>query len=158
VNRTLRHLFTTARAISRAFPDAVLDRVESAVTQAEAGGSGQIRIGIEAALPAVAVASGYSARERAIDVFSQLRVWDTEHNNGVLIYLLMADKDVEIVADRGLRAKVSQAQWEAICRAMEAHFRAGACEGAQQVGALLREHFPQAEGRNEMPNRPYVFR
>jgi uncharacterized membrane protein len=163
MNRFFRHFFTTARCIDRAFPDAAMDRIEAGVTAAELGTSGQIRIGIEASLPAIAVAAGYSARERAVDVFSQLRVWDTEHNNGVLIFLLMADKDVEIVADRGIDAKVGAAAWESICKEMEALFRNGEFEagvtlGAQRIGDHLREHFPAQSSRNELPNRPYVYR
>lgn len=163
MNRVLRHLLTTTRAVSRAFPDAALDRIEQAVAAAEAGTTGEIRVSIEAALPTMAVLAGQSARHRALEVFSQLRVWDTEDNNGVLIYLLMADKDVEIVADRGICAKVGAAVWEEICRAMEAHFRkgefeAGVIEGAQRVGELLRTHFPGTAAKNELPNRPHVFR
>ncbi len=164
LGRFVSHLCTTTRCIDRAFPAETLDRIETAVTAAEQGTSGQIRIGIEAALPAVAAFSGYSARERAIDVFSQLRTWDTADNNGVLIYLLMADKDVEIVADRGIHQAVGDAAWQKICKQMEARFakgefEAGVIEGAEAIGALLRAHFPaQLQGKNELPNRPFVYR
>ena len=97
-------------------------------------------------------------RERALDIFSQLRVWDTEHNNGVLIYLLLADRDVEIIADRGIDAHVGAAGWETICRAMEKDFRAGLFEhgvikGIEDVSRLLARHFPPAPPgrRNELP-------
>jgi uncharacterized membrane protein len=161
--RFFDHFFTTGRAIDKAFPEPALLRIEAVVTQAELGSTGQIRVAIEACLPAVAAWSGYSARERAIDVFSQLRVWDTEHNNGVLIYLLMADKNVEIVADRHIHARVGAARWEAICKRMEVHFakgefELGVCEGAKEIGELLRTHFPGNAASNELPNRPYLYR
>jgi uncharacterized membrane protein len=163
MSRFFRHLFTTPRCIDRAFSDSALARIEAAVTDAETGSTGQIRIGIEAALPALAASSGYSARERSIDVFSQLRVWDTEHNNGVLIYLLMADKDVEIVADRGIDRVVGHAAWQSVCKTMEqrfakGEFEAGVVEGAHAIGELLRTHFPGTAPRNELPNKPYVYR
>ncbi len=161
--RFFEHLFTTSRSIDRAFSDSSLSQLESAVTLSEQGTTGQIRIGIEAALPSVAVWSGYSARERSIDVFSQLRVWDTEHNNGVLIYLLMAERDVEIVADRGIHRAVGSARWQAICAQMEARFRkgefeAGLIEGVQAVGEQMRAHFPGQSAPNELANRPFIFR
>ncbi|HWS16137.1 MAG TPA: TPM domain-containing protein, partial [Candidatus Methylomirabilis sp.] len=106
---------------------------------------------------------GHSARERAIDVFSLLRIWDTERNNGVLIYLLLADRDVEIVADRGIHAKVGTEGWETICRPMETAFRQGDFEGGvirgiQAVTRHLVEHFPAAgDDRNELPDNPVVL-
>jgi uncharacterized membrane protein len=102
-------------------------------------------------------------RERAVEVFSQYRVWDTANNNGVLIYLLMAEHDVEIIADRGIAAKVSDAEWQAVCQEMETHFRAGrfregAIAGVEGVAALLARHFPHEGGdRNEQPNRPILL-
>jgi uncharacterized membrane protein len=104
-----------------------------------------------------------NARERALEVFGQLRVWDTERNNGVLIYLLMADRDVEIVADRGLNGLVQAAEWETVCQAMEADFRRGAYEagvrqGVKAIGELLARHFPPpANNRNELPDRPTLL-
>ena len=161
--RFFDHFFTSARAIDRAFPEPALVRIEEVVTAAEAGTTGQIRVAIEAHLPAIAAWSGYSARERSIDVFSQLRVWDTEHNNGVLIYLLMADKDVEIVADRHIHLATGSREWNRICKLMEAHFargefEKGICVGATEIGALLRKHYPGEAARNELPNRPYLYR
>ncbi len=107
--------------------------------------------------------AGQTARQRAIEVFSQLRVWDTEHNNGVLIYLLLADRDVEIVADRGVHAKLGQATWEAVCQEMEAAFRQGKFEegviaGIRSVGAHLARHYPQVGTKtNELPDRPVLI-
>jgi uncharacterized membrane protein YgcG len=161
--RFFDHFFASARAIDRAFPEPALLRIEEIVTAAEAGSTGQIRVAIEAYLPAITAWSGYSARERSIDVFSQLRVWDTEHNNGVLIYLLMADKDVEIVADRHIHRVVGAAEWHRICKLMETHFARGEFEqgvsvGAKEIGQLLRTHFPGESVKNELPNRPYLYR
>jgi uncharacterized membrane protein len=161
--RFIDHFFTRPRAIDRAFPEPALLRIEEVVTQAEAGTTGQIRVAIESHLPAIAAWSGYSARERSIDVFSQLRIWDTEHNNGVLIYLLMADKDVEIVADRHIHRAVGSAVWDSICKRMETHFarsefEQGVSSGAKEIGELLRTHFPGEAAKNELPNRPYLYR
>ena len=100
---------------------------------------------------------------RALDVFAQLRIWDTEHNNGVLIYLLLADRDVEIVADRGIHAKVGGRQWEDICRMMEtafaqADYEGGVISGVQVVSRHLLQHFPaSASGKNELPDEPVVL-
>jgi uncharacterized membrane protein len=106
---------------------------------------------------------GVSARERAVEVFANLRVWDTEENNGVLIYLLLADRDVEIVADRGIHARVGAEGWEIICRAMETQFRAGHFEqgvldGIAQVSAQLTRHFPGPDRRgDELPDKPVLL-
>ncbi len=106
---------------------------------------------------------GTSARERALEVFSELAVWDTEHNNGVLIYLLLADHDVEIIADRGINAKLDAATWESICRDMESAFRRGRfeqgiCSGIERVASLLDVHYPRTNNAtNELPDRPVIF-
>jgi uncharacterized membrane protein len=107
--------------------------------------------------------SRVSPRARAVAVFSQLRVWDTEQNSGVLIYLLLADRDVEIVADRGIHRRVGEATWEAVCKRMEGHFRSGRFEegviaGISEVSALLRSHFPAGPGDvDELPDKPVVL-
>ena len=161
--RILAHLCCGHARVRRAFPAACLHRIEAGIREAEAGHSGEIRFAVEASLPWAALMRGQSARERAIDVFSQLRVWDTEHNNGVLIYLLLADRDVEIVADRGVNARVAQPEWETICRAMETHFRrgdfeAGMLAGIQAVAHHLRTHYPQGSGdSNEIPDQAVIL-
>ena len=147
----------------RAFPPRALDAIESAIREAEARHNGQIRFAVEAALELAPLFAGQTARQRAIDVFSRLRVWDTEHNNGVLIYLLLADRDIEIVADRGINVKLGKDVWEAICREMEAAFRKGDFEsgvvaGIHAVGEHLSRHFPARSGKsNEMPDSPVVM-
>jgi uncharacterized membrane protein len=162
--RVLRHLFTGPLAVRKAFPATALTAIEYAIAQSEFGHRGEIRFAVEAALDMLPLVRATSARERAIEVYSQLRVWDTEHNNGVLIYLLLADRDVEIVADRGIDAKVGHAKWETICHEMETHFSQGQFEsgiisGIQSVGRHLQEHFPvgRESGENELPNKPVIL-
>lgn len=156
-----RHLFTGDLAARRAFPEAALARIERAVRESESRHAGQIRFAVEGGLDFGDLVRGLPARERAIDLFSMLRIWDTEHNNGVLIYLLLADRDVEIVADRGIAARVGQESWESICRAMEAAFREGRfVEGVEQgiaaATAILESHFP-GPGSGELSDRPVVI-
>lgn len=161
--RLVRHLCMTHWQVKRAFPPHALANIEARVRQAEQNHRGQIRVVVEGALPAEPLWKNVPARERAIDVFSLLRVWDTEQNNGVLLYLLLADHDVEIVADRGIAARVAQEEWEAICREMETAFRAGNFEagiiaGIDAIAAKLSTHFPRiGEGANELPDKPLLL-
>jgi uncharacterized membrane protein len=163
LKRVLRHLFFSRWQVNVAFPSRTLHAIEKAVQESHGGHIGQVRFAVEGALHIGALLTGVSARERAIDVFSELRVWDTEHNNGVLIYLLLADHDVEIVADRGVHARVHAAEWEAICQCMEAEFRlgryeAGVLRGVELVTELLKRHFPAQQARHsELPSRPAVL-
>jgi uncharacterized membrane protein len=160
--RILKHLTTTRWGVRFAFPPAAMRNIEQAIRDTEATHEGQIRFAVEHALDLSHLLAGMSARERAVDVFSRLRVWDTEHNNGVLVYLLLADRDVEIIADRAIHARVGEG-WEAICRRMEERFRrgefeAGVVEGIGAVGTHLQRHFPAAgQGRNELPDKPVVM-
>lgn len=159
-SRFLRHLFHPRWLVSRAFPRQAMDRITAAVTASERRHGGEIRFVVEGALEFLPLLNGMTARERAVGVFSDLRVWDTEANSGVLIYLLLADRDVEILADRGLNGKVTVQEWEAICREMEARFargdfEAGALAGIERVDGLLRRHFPLAGANpNELPDAP----
>ncbi|MDO8811210.1 MAG: TPM domain-containing protein [Gallionella sp.] len=163
LKRIMQHLSSGRAAVRRAFPSRTLEAIECAIRETEAQHDGQIRFAVEAALELSPLLAGQTARERAIEVFSNLRVWDTEHNNGVLIYLLLADRDVEIVADRGIHAKLGTEIWEAICREMEAAFRNGQFEtgvlaGIRTVGEHLARHFPARSGKpNEMPDSPVVL-
>jgi len=150
-------------ALRRALPAPAMASIEQAIAKGETQHGGEIRFAAEAALDSPALFAGQAARARAIDVFSQLRVWDTEDNNGVLIYLLLADRDVEIVADRGINAKVAAAEWESICRSMEAalrrhEFEAGIVAGVREVSRLLARHYPARAGdRNELPDKPAIL-
>ena len=163
IKRIGRHLIERPWRVRRLFPPRVLAAIEQAIKAAEAAHSGQVRFVVEGALDGAPLFRDQPARERALDLFSQLRVWDTADNNGVLIYLLLADRDVEIVADRGIDAKVGAAGWEAICKAMEAEFRAGNFEagvirGIEAVSRQLATHFPrQGGGSNELPDAPVVI-
>lgn len=163
IKRMLKHLAMTDWQLNQAFPSQTLSAIERAIKTSETAHRGEIRFAVEAALDGMPLFQGQSARERAIDVFSQLRVWDTEHNNGVLIYLLLADRDVEIIADRGIHAKAGSAEWENICRKMEAafkkaNFEGGVISGIQAVTQYLIEHFPaDGEARNELLDTPVVL-
>ncbi|MEO8137375.1 MAG: TPM domain-containing protein [Betaproteobacteria bacterium] len=163
LRRTCKHLLTTEFKVGRAFPPEALAAIEAAVKKSETRHNGEIRFAVEGALHSAALFHGQSARERAIEVFANLRVWDTEHNNGVLIYLLLADRDVEIIADRGVHVKVGADAWEAICRTMETAFRQGeyrngVVAGIEAVAQHLARHFPGMKGRqNELPDSPVVL-
>jgi len=163
VRRHLRHLISLPGAVARAFPGDAFPSIERAITESEKHHGGQIRFAVEAALHPSHLWRGTSARHRAIEVFSELGVWDTEHNNGVLLYLLLADRDVEIVADRGFNANVSREEWERICRDMEKAFAAGrhadaVVAGIEAVAKLVARHFPPRPGaRNELPDKPAVL-
>jgi uncharacterized membrane protein len=158
LKRVARHLF-----FPRRFPKEAMPAIEQAIASSEATHRGEIRFAAEDALDGPALLAGQSARARAIEVFSQLGVWDTEENNGVLIYLLLADHDIEVVADRGINARVTPADWEKICHAMEQALARGAYEqaivgGIKEVSALLARHFPPRPGdRNELPNKPLAL-
>jgi uncharacterized membrane protein len=161
--RIAKHLLFPASRVGRAFPRASLAAVEQAIAASERRHTGEIRFVVEGALDGVPLFKDVDARQRAIEVFSQLRIWDTEANNGVLIYLLLADRDVEIVADRGAAAKVDPESWEDICRTMESAFRNGDFEGGvlrgiEAVTTHLAKHFPTGAGdRNELPDRPVLL-
>jgi len=160
IGRALRHLFATRWGTRRHFTAEVRARIEQSIAALERRHAGEIRFAIETAFDLPDLWYGTTPRERAVVVFGHLGVWDTAGNNGVLIYVLMADRDVEIVADRAIAAQVTQADWDAVCREMEAHFSAGRfAEGAEagisRVGALLARHFPgQGGDRNEQPDAP----
>jgi uncharacterized membrane protein len=163
IRRIGRHLLEHRWRLRRIFPPAALARIQQAITSGEAAHAGQLRFVVEGALDGAPLFRNQPARERALDIFSQLRIWDTADNNGVLIYLLLADRDVEIVADRGIDAKVGPEGWEKICRAMETDFRAGNFEagvikGVEAVSREMAAHFPRSgAGPNELPDAPVVM-
>jgi len=163
IRRIGRHLVEHRWRLRRIFPPMALAKIEQAIKAGEATHSGQVRFVVEGALDGAPLFRNQPARERALDIFSQLRIWDTVHNNGVLIYLLLADHDFEIVADRGIDARVGGEGWEKICQEMEADFRAGDFEGGviKGIAAVSRElakHFPKSGGgTNELPDAPVVI-
>ena len=163
IKRIGKHLLEHRWRVRRIFPPQVLALIEQAIKAGEATHSGQVRFVVEGALDGTPLFRDQSARERALDIFSHLRIWDTAHNNGVLIYLLLADRKVEIVADRGIDAKVGAAGWEKICAAMEADFKAGnfsggVIKGIEAVSRQLATYFPKhGAGPNELPDAPVVM-
>jgi uncharacterized membrane protein len=163
IKRIGKHLVEHRWRARRIFSPKVLDRIEQATKASEATHSGQLRFVVEGALDGAPLLRDQPARERALDIFSHLRIWDTEHNNGVLIYLLLADRKVEIIADRGIDARVGARGWQDICHAMETDFRAGqfeagAIKGIEAVSRELARYFPPQGGQpNELPDRPVVI-
>ena len=164
LQRMLRHRWMDDADTRRAVPAELLKRLEGYVAASEARHTGEVRICVEAGMPSSYVWRDATPRERAIALFGKLRVWDTEHNNGVLIYLLLAERAIEIVADRGLNAKVSNAQWQAITQRLAAalsaqKFEDGLTQALEEVSSLLVQHFALPEGqtrRNGLPNAPDV--
>jgi len=161
--RFFKHLFRPPWFIRQAFPNRSLKAIESAIAASERSHLGELRFVIENALDFADLRRGLTARQRAIEVFSQCRVWDTEYNSGVLIYLLLAERDIEIVADRGINTRVGAAVWEEICRNMEARFgvgefEQGTIEGINAITKLLQQHFPaSAANPNELENAPILL-
>lgn len=163
MRRMLRHLATGRRAVHRALDAAALQRLQQAITASEQGHDGQIRLCVEAALPWRYLRGRASPRERALAVFAKLRVWDTERNNGVLIHLLLADRAIEVVADRALHRRIAPADWQALVEAMRGPLHEGRHEQAllaavATLDGWLRQHFP-ADTRstrardNELPDQ-----
>jgi uncharacterized membrane protein len=164
LGRALRHLFATHWRTQRRFTPQVLSDIAATITKVESQHDGEIRFVVETALHPADLWHDLAPRQRALQVFAHLGVWDTVHNNGVLIYVLRADRAVEILADRGLAAHVPQGGWDEICREMERHFRAGdfgrgSIAGVEHVGRLLERHFPggHGTGSNELPNQPVLL-
>ena len=156
----MRHMFALPWAHRRHFHGKALTRIEEAIAASEAQHGGEIRFVVETTLTPLQILRGVTPRERALEWFARCCVWDTEANNGVLIYLLLADHDVEIVADRGFNDKVSAEEWAVVCHTMEQAFARGAyvegvVAGVQAVGQIMRRHYP-ATDRDELPNRPLV--
>ena len=163
--RVWRHRWIDESEVRRKLPADLLERLTRRVAASERRHSGEVRICVEAGLPSSYLWRDAPARERAVMLFGKLRVWDTEHNNGVLIYLLLAEHAIEIVADRGINRHVTPAEWAAMAQRMGAAFREGRFEDGltqalEEMSALLVAHFPLAEGapdRNELPDAPVVL-
>jgi uncharacterized membrane protein len=163
IQRALRHLRSTRSAAERAFPQATLTALAAAIATGERMHRGEVRLVIERALPLSAAWSGVSNRQRAIALFADYGIWDTEDNCGVLIYVNLADRKVDIVADRGIDRKINAATWQAVCNTMTGGFAHGDYHGAalaavEQVNELLRRHFPANGTRpNELPDQPLML-
>lgn len=163
VSRIFRHLVAPQWVVRRAFPPPVLARIEAAVTASEASHRGELRFVVEGSLDLMPLLKGLTPRERALQVFSELRVWDTEENTGVLVYVQLIDHDIEIVADRGISARVAQSEWDKVCQRMEEAFQVGRYEhgllsGIERVTALVAQHFPaRAVNPDELPDKPVTL-
>ncbi len=161
--RWIKHESTGKGALAKVLSSKALEGLTQEIAQCEKRHSGEIRLVIETSLDFNFHWQGVTARERALQVFSHTRVWDTEANNGVLIYLLLADRDIEIVADRGFNKKVSAPVWEKIAVGMEQSFRQnrfeeGLRQGIKEISQLIEEHFqPRADDKNELPNAPLIL-
>jgi len=162
--RILKHRWLDETDAHRALDEAALARLAARVQRSEGQHSGEIRLCVEAGLPLSYLWRDAPPRERALAMFGKLRVWDTEHNNGVLIYLLLAEHAIEIVADRGLSRHVPAAEWRRLTAGMAAAFKAGRFEDGlmdaiDAVDRLLLQHFALTEGQrnpNELPDSPFV--
>ena len=164
LRRLLLNLFDGWWQLRRRFPAALLDELAAAIAAGEREHLGEVRFAVESRLAPLAVLEGLDAPQRARQVFAQLRVWDTEHNSGVLLYVLMAEHRIEIVADRGIAARVSAAEWQAVCERMRERYahgqwREGSLQGIADAHALLARHFPGHGEPNpdELPDRPVLL-
>ncbi len=163
IQRFIRHLLFADWQLRRAFTPESLYAIEQAIHLSEQVHGGEIRFAVEGGLDGIRLLKSQSPRERAVEVFSQLGVWDTEQNNGVLIYVLLADHAVEIVADRGVYARAGSENWSAICRDMQIEFsrsafEAGALKGIAAVADVIRKFFPHIGPQvDELPNAPVLL-
>lgn len=166
LTRTLRHLTTTRRAGRKAFPVDTLKAIQSAIAEGETQHRAEVRLIVEPALDLYAAATGMTSRQRARELFTLYGIWDTEENCGVLIYINLADHQVEIIADRGITRDVPKEVWHTVCRTMtdgfaQQMYHDSAIAGLKQLNALLREHFPErteeVEQQNQLPNRPILL-
>lgn len=159
--RVFRHLLMNGWRARSAFPQRTLGAIEAAIAAAEQNHGGEIRFAVESELSTAALIRDVKPRDRALQVFGELGVWNTEHNNGVLLYVLLADRDVEIIADRGYEGKVTASEWSEVCAAMERAFRDGAFErgavdGVAAISKLIARHYPTKD-RDELPNAPAMI-
>lgn len=164
LSRYWRHVTTDHRTLRRVLTPDAMSRIEAAIAESERTHGGQVVFAVESALPLVRLRHGITPRQRALEVFGLLHVWDTEHNNGVLIYLLLADHDVEIIADRGIADADSNAGWHSICKEIERAFVAGhhvdgVIDGIRASAAVIARRYPHdpSAARNELPDRPVVL-
>jgi uncharacterized membrane protein len=163
LRRVLRHLLMTHWRQNRAFPPATLNAIRDAIAASERRHCGQIRFAVEGALHGMRLLHGQTPRQRALEVFANLHLWDTHDRNGVLIYLLLADRAVEIVVDRGAHQRAETEHWQRICREMEARFRdghylEGVVGGIEAVTDVMAVHFPPTgKPDRNLPDEPVVI-
>ncbi len=163
IKRIFKHLLTPPWFVARVFPQYVLEAIAGAIRASEKTHNGELRFAVEAGLDLRPLLRGQTARRRAEEVFANLGVWDTESNSGVLIYVQLVDHRIEIVADRGINAKVTQPEWDTICRRMEQAFRQkryqqGVLSSIDEITMLLAQHFPPlSDNPDELPDAPVVL-
>jgi uncharacterized membrane protein len=161
IARIVRHLWMTRWYARSVFPTQVLDAIEQAIRKAEFSHGGEIRFAVEPELHTTALFHNLSSRQRALQVFGELGIWDTDQNNGVLIYVLLADHSVEIIADRGYAKRVRDDEWRSVCEGIEQAYRnrefeRGSVQGIEAVSKLIARHYPVID-RNELPDRPILL-
>ena len=163
LKRAFRHLFTTSRAGRRAFPETTLQAIQDVIAEGEKLHRAEVQLIVEPSLPLSEIWEGTSSRERAIELFSLHRIWDTEENSGILIYIDLADHQVEIVADRGICHLTTSDEWQSVCRTMTAGFAKGnyhdsVIAALKLLNQILHDHLPDVENLpNQLPNRPIVL-
>jgi uncharacterized membrane protein len=163
ISRFLRHVFATQRQTQQRFSPAALDRIEAAIAASEIKHNGQIRFIVETALSPLALYEKQTAQQRALEIFSLFGVWDTENNNGVLLYLLMADRDFEMIADRNIHLKAGQAYWDETSAQMQeflkkGQFEEGVLHGIKRISEVLEKHYPEdVITPNELPDKPLII-
>lgn len=162
-SRWLKHLCTTRAMGRRAFPETAMESLETVISKGETLHRAEMRLIVEHALPYLTVLRGTTSRQRAAELFAHYRIWDTEDNCGVLIYVNLADRKVEIIADRDVARRVTQAEWDAVCATMAARFadgdfHEGTAAALKQLNALLQLHYPaQGNHANQLPNKPVIL-
>ncbi len=163
IARFFKHMLSNPWQVRRYFSEIALHEIQKAITASEKKHGGEIRFVVEAGLHPYEIICKKTPEKRAIELFGRLNIWDTEHNNGVLIYLLLADRDVEIVADRGIDRHVGRDGWEAICHDMEAlfgrgEFETGVLYGIEKISAALEQYFPlMGVNKNEVSDKPVIL-
>ncbi|RZI41582.1 TPM domain-containing protein [Herbaspirillum sp. HC18] len=163
LSRLFKHLLTTTASGRRAFPAKTLKAIEEAIAEGEKHHRAEVRLIVEPSLTSLAVLNGVHPRIRARELFAQYGVWDTEENCGVLVYVNLADRKVEIVADRGVGRVVAAQDWQAVCRTMTQGFARGDYHNSTlaalaQLNALLEEHYPDdGSTRNQLADRPVLL-
>ena len=165
IGRAFRHLAMPDALVLRRFSSSTQQKITQAIAASEVLHMGELRFVAEAGLPMSSLLAGQTSRARAIELFAELGVWDTEQNSGVLIYVQLIDHSVEIVADRGINARVEQSFWDSVCRELETAFRAnqfeaGVVHAIERISSVLAEHFPASGvvlNRNELPDTPLII-
>lgn len=162
-SRLCKHLFTTRVAGKSAFPPATLKAIEAAIANGENLHRAEVRLIVEHSLSLCAIWHRTTSRQRAIELFSQYRIWDTDENCGVLVYVNLADRKVEIIADRAVSKRVTNEELHTVCRTMthgfaQGEFHDSSASAMTQLNALLQSHFPASgEHVNQLPNKPIVL-